>query len=676
MSHSTEQGVDIHQATTTSLAANKSQGTISDARTSQDESAQTDEAERPNELTKSETDTRDANERQERFQRLALCVPLYQAALRGNWQEAKAVLDKYPDAFKVPITEMGDTVLHIAATTKWTTFVKELMKHMEEDDLKRKNKAKQTALYIAAASGNVTIAKELAEKRNELTLIHSGRKRTPLNIAALMGRREMVSFLFRLTSFKDLSGGDGGQRIELLLATISNDFYDIALEILKMDPSLATAKGKENKTALHVLARKPLSIGSKSQLSVWKRCLNSRFKWIFNKALMQTLAHQLVEDLWRNVRLLKDEDFSDHVKTFLFDAAETGNVELLTIIIRSYPNLMWKRDEQNRSIFHIAVLNRQESVFNLIYEIGAIKDMLLTSFDGQNQNILHLAGKLAPPNRLNMVSGAALQMQRELLWFKAVEKMVWPSYVQMKSSIDKKCNDDKEGEKGVDGKEGEGVDGKEGEKGVDGKEGEQGDDGKKGKDGQEGKTPWDLFTDTHNDLKTRAETWMKDTANYCMIVATLIATVVFAAAFTVPGGTADTGTPVFLKSKWFMVFFISDAIALLCSSTSILMFLSILTSRFAEDDFLYALPGKLVVGLAALFISIAGMVTAFSATCFLVYKGWIPIVIMASASVPVGLFVALHRQLWVETIHSFWSGLLFGPSNRRLFFFGRKRVLF
>lgn len=197
---------------------------------------------------------------------------------------------------------------------------------------------------------------------------------------------------------------------------------------------------------------------------------------------------------------------------------------------------------------------------------------------------------------------------------------------------------------------------------------------------EEGKTPWELFTKTHNDLKTRGETWMKDTANYCMVVAALIATVVFAAAFTIPGGNkGDTGIPVLLKSKWFMVFFISDAVALLCSSTSILMFLSILTSRFAEEDFLCALPGKLVFGLTTLFMSIGGMVAAFSATCFLVYESeisWLPIVIIASAGFPVVLFAWLHSQLWVDAIHSYWSGLLLGPSKRRFFFFGRKRRLF
>ena len=57
-------------------------------------------------------------------------------------------------------------------------------------------------------------------------------------------------------------------------------------------------------------------------------------------------------------------------------------------------------------------------MFNLIYEIAAVKEIILTYVDDKNENILHLAGYLAPSSRLNIVSGAALQMQRELLWFK------------------------------------------------------------------------------------------------------------------------------------------------------------------------------------------------------------------------------------------------------------------
>ncbi|KAG6593427.1 hypothetical protein SDJN03_12903, partial [Cucurbita argyrosperma subsp. sororia] len=105
-----------------------------------------------------------------------------------------------------------------------------------------------------------------------------------------------------------------------------------------------------------------------------------------------------------------------------------------------------------------------------------------------------------------------------------------------------------------------------------------------------------------------------------MLVATLIATVVFAAAFTVPGGNDDKeGIPIFWQNKMFTVFVISDVAALVLSTTSILMFLSILTSRYAEKDFLVSLPTKLLFGLLTLFVSIACMVVAFGAAFFIAY---------------------------------------------------------
>lgn len=82
------------------------------------------------------------------------------------------------------------------------------------------------------------------------------------------------------------------------------------------------------------------------------------------------------------------------------------------------PELIWKIDDYERTIFHVAVLHRQESVYNLLYEIGSIKDLVTTFRDTSGNNILHLAAMMPEPNRLHIVSGVALQMQRELLWFK------------------------------------------------------------------------------------------------------------------------------------------------------------------------------------------------------------------------------------------------------------------
>ncbi|KAJ0080647.1 hypothetical protein Patl1_11317 [Pistacia atlantica] len=186
----------------------------------------------------------------------------------------------------------------------------------------------------------------------------------------------------------------------------------------------------------------------------------------------------------------------------------------------------------------------------------------------------------ASSDQLDTISGVALQLQHKLLWFKEVSTYVNPSDTQAKNG--------------------------------------------------DGKTPKALFDETHTDLKEKGEKWRKDAANSCMIVATLIATVVFAAAFTILS---------------FTIFVISDGISLVLSVCSILTFLSILTS-YAEKDFLLVLPTKLMVGLSTLLLSIAAMMVVFCATIFIVFKDgkiWVPILLSVIASVPVIVFV---KQQW------------------------------
>ena len=108
------------------------------------------------------------------------------------------------------------------------------------------------------------------------------------------------------------------------------------------------------------------------------------------------------------------------ISQVLFVAAEVGNVEFLVKLIRFDFDLLWKIDNE-RSIFHIAVEQRHESIFNLL--IGSIRDIIVDGINEDGNNILHLAAGLAPQEKLNAISGAALQMQRELLWFKVLIHM-------------------------------------------------------------------------------------------------------------------------------------------------------------------------------------------------------------------------------------------------------------
>jgi magnesium-transporting ATPase (P-type) len=187
-----------------------------------------------------------------------------------------------------------------------------------------------------------------------------------------------------------------------------------------------------------------------------------------------------------------------------------------------------------------------------------------------------------------------------------------------------------------------------------------------------GQTPKEIFITTHKDLQKDGEKWMKDTSKYCMLLATLIATVIFIAAFIVASvSNQETRTSISIRNNWFMVFFISDAITLCSSSTSIVIFLSILMSRYTEDDFLKLLPSKLMFGLATLFISMAGMMVTFGATFFLVYtsaRAWASVVVITSACIPIISFILLHHKVWADTfLSTYKSRFLFRPYKHRLF---------
>ncbi|RZC48268.1 hypothetical protein C5167_041223 [Papaver somniferum] len=174
----------------------------------------------------------------------------------------------------------------------------------------------------------------------------------------------------------------------------------------------------------------------------------------------------------------------------------------------------------------------------------------------------------------------------------------------------------------------------------------------------------------------KGEKWMKDTSTSCMVVAALIATVAFAAAIAVPGGNISDGSskknglPVFLNKDLFMFFAIADALALVSSITSVLMFLAVFTSRYSEEDFLKALPQKLIIGLATLFLSMASILVSFGAAFILILGQrfhWASIAISLLSCVPVLLFGFLQFPLFVEMVSSTYWPTILGKQDYSIF---------
>lgn len=319
-------------------------------------------------------------------------------------------------------------------------------------------------------------------------------------------------------------------------------------------------------------------------------------------AILKHLQHGIAK--FNNSQLNKAS-----VYNAMLQAAEHGIVEFINAMSEANQDLFWAMDSRKRGIFSHAVLHRKRRVFQLVHSLNGRKDIIRYRTDVFGNNLLHLAAHLGPSSDLNRRPGAALQMQREIQWFKAVEEVVHP-----------KCKESRN------------------------------DDGKK---------PRELFTETHKELVKAGEKWAKETAASFTVVGTLITTIMFAAAFTVPGGNnQDTGVPIFSKRTTFTTFIIADAVSLFTCTTSVLIFISILTSRYAEKDFLRGLPWKLLFGLVFLFLSVVSMMVAFCAALAIVLNEYhrahrrliIGAIILGSA--PVLVFVPSQLRLICEIFRS------------------------
>ncbi|GJX66153.1 ankyrin repeat-containing domain, PGG domain protein [Tanacetum coccineum] len=237
---------------------------------------------------------------------------------------------------------------------------------------------------------------------------------------------------------------------------------------------------------------------------------------------IQNKAHKIIRGL------VAKETHSSCVQ---FIAAEMGNTKFLIELIRLYPDLIWKVNDENQSIFHITAKYHHEGIYSLLYEIGARKDLITPLREQHDNNMLHLVGMIVNTKGLEDVSITALDMQQELLWFKEVESMIPPLYRERRNS--------------------------------------------------DGLTPHELFRNEHKDMVIQAERWMKEIASQCIIVGALVATMVFAAAFTIPSGYDQNGIPIFHSKTTYKVFVVADDISLFLSSASVLyMFLSLFTSSY------------------------------------------------------------------------------------------------
>uniref|UniRef100_A0A6N2M0G8 PGG domain-containing protein n=1 Tax=Salix viminalis TaxID=40686 RepID=A0A6N2M0G8_SALVM len=289
----------------------------------------------------------------------------------------------------------------------------------------------------------------------------------------------------------------------------------------------------------------------------------------------------------------------------LFTATRRGVKEIVDLIIKLHPHVIDQRDKMNRSILDVAVTYRRRKIFDIIVKGTKLPlDRMLRVVDNSGNTLLHHVADMKKNSGVTQ-PGPALQLQEELKWFEKVEKVIPPHYVPLLN--------------------------------------------------KEGKTARECFEIAHEEQLEKAQLWIKETSQSCSTVAALVSTVVFAAAYTVPGGSDDKGKPIFINSPYFLIFTVTDVVSLASSLTSLVMFLSLLTSPFELQEFHTSLPRKLIVGLFFLFFSVLTSMISFGATILILIqteRKFTTLLLSIASFLPVFVFGILQFRMFVSFMSS------------------------
>lgn len=156
-----------------------------------------------------------------------------------------------------------------------------------------------------------------------------------------------------------------------------------------------------------------------------------------------------------------------------------------------------------------------------------------------------------------------------------------------------------------------------------------------------------LFDTTHKDLVRIGGDWLNKISKSCSVVAGLITTVAFATTTAVPTQGKTKTSPE--EERVLNVYAVSSLISVFGSVTSVIMFLSLLTSSHERQDFRKKLPLMLVLALTSMFISILSMLISFCTAHFFIVQddfrnSAIPLYFVAS--LPLILFFITYLPLY------------------------------
>ncbi|KAH7843213.1 hypothetical protein Vadar_013953 [Vaccinium darrowii] len=482
---------------------------------------------------------------------------LYRAAMEGQVE----ILNEDITQFDVQLTDNDNTVLHVAAQFGQLSCVESILQVCRPSLLHTRNCKHETPLHIAARAGNLGIVEALINRAKEIEREGQTAQEllramnldgdTALHIAVQNLHLHVVRSLTEEDPEFSYPTNKAGESPLYLAVEIG--YY--AMVVVILDKCLSPRySGPDGRTAMHhaAMLRKLPEIATK--LLDWKPELIDKpdpHGWIPLHYAARCGNIQLVKETLQNNYLLAHirTGDSDGGKTALHIAAAVGRVLVIKEILSACPECWETTDYTGHNILHIAAEMQRRRVLQFILKMSW-SSQLINEKDNEGNTPLHLLAAF-------QVKSPAFMKKYQGFWFTFNNKNLTPRELALSqvrrhrygsiASPRNILNNDRDN-----------------------------------------LARWKSdCTTQHKEKKKARQKSMNETvkaineyAKTHVIVATLIATLTFTASFTIPGGydsdqgSDQKGMAILVKKAAFKAFVIANTIAVLCSTSSVFLYLS------------------------------------------------------------------------------------------------------
>ncbi|KAL0858089.1 hypothetical protein Bca101_063243 [Brassica carinata] len=467
------------------------------------------------------------------------------------------------------VTPHNNNALHIAAKHQRHNFAAAIL-NLHPSLLLGENNNGDTPLHVAAGVGSFQVSQHLVNSANsdiekQLLRTTNKLKDTALHVALKSGHVNVAKLLVEQdTGLLDMANNNSESPLYL---AIERGIFDIADHILATSPSV-TGTGTKGMNALHAAVDSDIiSTGLLTKL------IETRPEMI--KEVDSNGWTPLHYSVWLGkleiTRILLHQDSS---AAYISDkegqcplhlAASTGQVDTFTELVGSCPYVWELVDAKGRTSLHSAIISRKRGIINCILEMPEMSLHLLNESDADGNTPLHLSVVykwqavillLLENKRVdkfvmnrNHLTAAELfySLNKEISYEVTMAYYALQRYYKQPSqrqNIETKNKQEKA-------------------------------DAEESNDGS--------MYEVH------------------LLVAVLVATVAFAAAFQIPGGYKPDGTPTLMEKSAFKCFLVFDTIAFCFSVTTVyFLFYSSRHGFRARSSFLYMSCLLMVVSLIAM----------------------------------------------------------------------------